>query len=61
MQEIINLIEDYKRRIGLLESEIHSWDGKNEENIVRLSTKLFCYKTFIHELEQLKKEIAINC
>lgn len=55
MNEIIELIEDYRRKI----SSIKEITTNNAVDSERLKTKESCYKTFIVELERLKKEISI--
>jgi len=56
MQELSQLIEDYKRRIISITDLIRLNNSSLiSEAIVRLNTKLHCYETFISELEKLKK------
>jgi len=52
MSKIQQLIDDYKRRLKSIMTEIHK--GGNDLTINRLSVKGSCYRTFITELERLK-------
>lgn len=54
MEQIEQLIEDYKRRLKTVMVEIKK--GGNDLTINRLSTKGSCYRTFITELEKIKQE-----
>ena len=45
------LLEDYKRRLKTVMSEIKK--GGNDLTLNRLGTKANCYRTFISELERL--------
>lgn len=45
------LIEDYKRRLKTVISEINKKDN-DQRTINRLKTKKSCYRTFITELER---------
>jgi len=48
------LLEDYKRRLKTVMSEIKK--GGNDLTLNRLGTKASCYRTFISELERLEKK-----
>ena len=52
MQEINQLIEDYKRRIENVKNAISDRDVIQKDNLV---IKLNCYKTFVSELEKIIK------
>lgn len=51
MEQIEQLIEDYKRRFETIKDEMAK--GGNDITITRLGTKMSCYRTFITELERL--------
>jgi len=57
MQEITNLIEDYKLKMSNIEEKLTSqhFIGRNECDY--LKTKFHCYETFVVELERATKEI----
>ena len=52
MQELDNLIEQYKRRLLTLKELISENVGKMKCS--RLETKANCYRTIISELQKLK-------
>ena len=54
-QNVVNLIEDYERRINTINLELKSL-RRTEENIdthKRLNIKLGCYRTFLSELKKV--------
>lgn len=55
MEQIEQLIDDYKRRLKTVMTEIRK--GGNDLTINRLSTKASCYRTFIVELERAKESL----
>lgn len=59
MQEINQLIEDYKLKMSNIEEKLSSqhFIGRNECDL--LKTKFHCYKTFVVELERINKEIEL--
>ena len=53
MEQILILIEDYKRRLDTVTAEIKGGGSDLTNNI--LTTKASCYRTFIYELERAVK------
>ena len=60
-EELENLIEDYKHRLKLAEGEQEAMTYNTMEEYVsssrreeRINTKIFCYRTFVTELERLR-------
>lgn len=53
MEEIDQLIEDYKRRLVSIKQLIK--DNVGKMNCQRLEAKASCYRTFITELERINK------
>lgn len=52
MEEIEELIEDYKRKLLTAENMLQETNLLNNKE--RLRTKASCYRTFIAELERVK-------
>ena len=52
------LLEDYKRRLKTVMSEIKK--GGNDLTLNRLGTKASCYRTFISELERFASQPAVS-
>jgi len=58
------LIDDYKRRINTLETDLKLFKSNGSINdikrVERLTTKLFEYRTFVAELERVQRECTID-
>jgi len=57
MEQIEQLIEDYKRRLKTAENMLKNWELPNKKE--RLETKASCYRTFITELERAKASLNV--
>ena len=59
MEELELLIDDYRRRLNTIATEIkNSVETYQNMKVARLEIKQACYRTFLHELEKCAESLT---
>lgn len=59
MEELELLIDDYRRRLNTIATEIkNSVETYQNMKVARLEIKASCYRTFLHELEKCAESLT---